>query len=108
LQNRALRACCAEHGIAVTAYKPLADGGVARDPVLGRIAVRHGVSAPAVALAWLIRRGLIAIPASGRREHMAANLRAAEVRLTDADLAAIDALDRGERLINPAKSPRWD
>jgi 2,5-diketo-D-gluconate reductase B len=108
LQNRTLRACCAAHGIAVTAYKPLADGRVARDPVLGPIAVRHGVSAPAVALAWLMRRGLVAIPASGNREHMAANLRATDVRLTDADLAAIDALDRGERLINPAKSPRWD
>jgi 2,5-diketo-D-gluconate reductase B len=108
LQNRALRACCEAHGIVVTAYMPLAGGRVARDPVLKRIAERHGVSAPVVTLAWLLQRGMIAIPASGRRDHMAENLRALELTLGDDEIIAIDALDRGLRLIDPAKSPDWD
>jgi 2,5-diketo-D-gluconate reductase B len=108
LQNRAVRSCCRRHGIVVTAYMPLAGGRVAGDPLLKRIAARHGVSAPAIALAWLTQRGMVAIPASGRREHMAANLRALDVTLEDDELVSIDGLDRGERLINPAKSPEWD
>lgn len=108
LQNRAVRDCCRTRGIAVTAYMPLAGGRVAGDPVLQRFADRHGVSAPAIALAWLMQRGMIAIPASGRREHMAENLRALDVALDEDELASIDALDRGERLINPAKAPTWD
>jgi hypothetical protein len=39
---------------------------------------------------------------------MAANLRALDVTLEDDELVSIDGLDRGERLINPAKSPEWD
>ena len=39
---------------------------------------------------------------------MAANLAAADLRLSDADMAAMAATDRNHRMINPAKSPVWD
>lgn len=108
LANRAVRECCAKHGIVVTAYMPLAGGRVVEDPVLGRIGEQHRVPAATVALAWLLHRGMVAIPASGRREHMESNLRALDIRLDDAELAAIDRLDHGLRLIDPAKAPPWD
>jgi 2,5-diketo-D-gluconate reductase B len=108
LQNHPVRTCCASHGMIVTAYMPLAGGRVTTDPVIGRIAAKHGESPATVTLAWLLARGMAAIPASGRRDHMAANLRALDLRLDEDDLAAIDARDRGERLIDPAKSPAWD
>jgi 2,5-diketo-D-gluconate reductase B len=107
-QNHPVRACCATQGIDVTAYMPLAGGRVTRDPIIGSIAAQHGESAATVTLAWLLARGLAAIPASARRDHMADNLRALDLRLDDDDLAAIDACNRGERLIDPAKSPAWD
>lgn len=107
-QNHPVRACCAAQGIGVTAYMPLAGGRVMTDPVIGRIATTHGESPATVTLAWLLARGMAAIPASGRRDHLAANLRALDLRLDEGDLAAIDACDRGERLIDPAKSPAWD
>jgi len=108
LQNREVQACCRRHGISVTAYMPLAGGRVSDDPHLTRIGARHHERATTVALAWLLQRGIVAIPASGSRDHMAANLRALAVTLADDELAAIDALDRGNRLINPGKSPQWD
>jgi 2,5-diketo-D-gluconate reductase B len=108
LQNRALRACCEAHGIVVTAYMPLAGGRLASDPTLRRIAERHGVSPPVVTLTWLFQHGMFAIPASGRRDHMAENLRALELTLGDDEMTAIDALHRGLRLIDPAKAPVWD
>jgi 2,5-diketo-D-gluconate reductase B len=107
-QNHPVRACCAMEDIDVTAYMPLAGGRVMTDPAIGRIAAAHGESAATVTLAWLLARGMAAIPASGRRDHMAANLRALDLRLDEDDLAAIDARDRGDRLIDPAKSPAWD
>lgn len=110
LQNRALVDFCRAEGIRVTAYLPLAYGKVNQDPVLQAIAIRHGVSAAQVSLAWLLQRGLLVIPSSTQATHIRDNLAAARIVLTDDDMAAIAALDRNERLIDPAElAPRqWD
>lgn len=108
LQNRTLRAYCAQAGIAVTAYMPLAKGQVAIDPVLKRIGREHGRSAAQVALAFLLQEGMIVIPASRRPQNLAENLEAVDLRLSPEDLRQIRALDRGERMINPPVPPLWD
>jgi 2,5-diketo-D-gluconate reductase B len=108
LQNRRVRTVCSGLGMTVTAYLPLASGRAVADPVIEAIGRAHDEPAAAVALAWLLAGGLAVIPASARADHLAANLRALSVTLTEAELAAIDALDRGQRLVNPAKSPAWD
>jgi 2,5-diketo-D-gluconate reductase B len=108
LQNRTLRRYCSENGIAVTAYMPLAKGRVAQDPVLQRIGGRHGATPAQVALAFLMQEGLIVIPASTRKEKLEENLRALDVRLDTGEMNEIRALDRGERMINPAVPPAWD
>lgn len=108
LQGRRLRAACERHGVRTTAYLPLAKGKVADDPALQRIARRHGVAPATVALAWLLQSGMIAIPASSRREHMEANYGALSLALDLAEMAEIGALDRGERIIDPPKAPAWD
>jgi 2,5-diketo-D-gluconate reductase B len=108
LQNRKLCAYCARRGITVTAYVPLAKGRVAHEPLLRRIAARHGALPSQIALAWLMQQGIAVIPASSRREHMAANLKAQDIRLCEEEMAAIGGLDRGERIIDPATAPAWD
>ena len=108
LQNRRLRAGCARHGIPVTAYMPLAGGLVMHDVLLRQIGARYATSPATVTLAWLLGRGLIVIPASTNRAHLASNLAALDLVLEPAEMAAIDALDRRQRLIDPAKSPAWD
>jgi 2,5-diketo-D-gluconate reductase B len=108
LQNRKLRRHAAGKGISVTAYMPLGRGRLLADPQIGRIAERNGVGPAVLILAWLVQSGMIVVPASTSRNHMAANLAAAELKLSAADMAAMDALDRGERFINPAKAPEWD
>ncbi len=108
LQNRKLRAHCTEKGIAVTAYLPLARGKTAEDPVLRRIGAKHGATGAQVSLAFLMREGLIVIPATSRPERLAENLGALDVILDEEDIAAIRALDRGERLVNPASAPAWE
>lgn len=108
LQNRVVSACCAAHDITVTAYLPIARNLVAKDPVICGIARDHGVEPSAVSLAWLLQKGVIAIPASSQREHLESNWRAASVKLATEEMRAIDALDRGQRLINPSTAPDWD
>jgi 2,5-diketo-D-gluconate reductase B len=109
LQNRAVAAFAREHGIHVTAYMPLAYGKVMQDPVIARIADRLRATPAQVALAWSLRQGYAVIPSSTRRANLEANLAAANVALTDDDMAAIAALDANERIANPEGiAPLWD
>ena len=108
LQNRAVAAFAREHGIHVTAYMPLAYGKALLDPVIQAIAARMGATPAQVTLAWLMAKGYAVIPSSTKRENLAANLGALEVRLAADDVAAIDALERGERLVSPDFGPLWD
>lgn len=95
--------------IAVTAYSPLGRGGLADDAVLAGIGRRHGATGAQVALAWLLEQDRVAaIPKSGRIENMRANLAALDLRLTDEDRAAIAALPKDRRFVNPSWSPVWD
>jgi len=108
LQNRALDAFLVDAGIHLTAYMPLAYGKVMIDATIGRIAREHGATPAQVALAWALARGHAAIPSSTRRANLESNLRARDLILSAHDLAAIDALDRGERLVDPDFAPCWD
>jgi 2,5-diketo-D-gluconate reductase B len=108
LQNRSVAALAREHGIHVTAYMPLAYGKALLDPVIQSIAARLHVTPPQVTLAWLMAKGYAVIPSSTKRENLAANLGALGLELGTADIAAIDGLERGERLVNPDFAPVWD
>jgi 2,5-diketo-D-gluconate reductase B len=95
-------------GLTLTAYQPLCRGAVASDPVLQRIGMKHGVTASAVSLAFLMALDHFVIPASASETNLRANLRARDVTLDRDDMQAIHALHRGDRCINPEKSPAWD
>lgn len=87
LQNPTLVALAREQGIHLTSYMTPAQ----------------------VALAWALQRGFSVIPSSTKRENLQSNLRSPALRLNGAELARIDALDRGERLVDPeGLAPVWD
>ncbi len=87
-----------EHGVALMAYCPLAQGGglargLMQNKVLQGIADAHGITVPQLILAWDIRDGnTIAIPRSSRAEHTLSNAAADKVVLTEEDLRRIDAV----------------
>jgi 2,5-diketo-D-gluconate reductase B len=108
LQARKLNAYARAIGLTLTAYQPLAKGEVNGDPILARIAAKYGLSAAAVALAFLMAEGHIVIPASGSEANLRANFAANSLALTENEMAEIRMLDRRYRRINPEKSPRWD
>ena len=109
LQNPALTAFLQAQGICVTSYMTLAYGKVLQDPVLGEIAAKHQATVAQVALAWALNRGWTVIPSSTRRENLAGNLLARDLRLDADDMARIAALDRAQREVNPeGLAPVWD
>src|ERR1700731_650244 len=75
---------CEANGIAFIPWFPLGAGKVAGE-VLNQIAKAHGATPKQVALAWLLRRSPIMLPIPGTSsvEHLAENVAAASVRLTD-------------------------
>lgn len=107
-QNRVMSQFCAERGMNVTAFSPLALGRVATDPVLLAIGAEIGATAAQVALAFLIARGYSVIPASTRPDHMRDNLSAGGLVLSAAQMARIGELDRNQRLLSPEHAPNWD
>lgn len=109
LQNRALATFLHSQGITPTSYMTLAYGKVLKDPVLTAIAAKHGATPAQVALAWALRLGYAVIPSSTKREHLASNLLAQQLRLDDDDMARIVALERNGREVDPeGLAPAWD
>ena len=90
-----------ENGIVVQCWYPLGGRGYTAellgDPVISAIADAHGVSSAQVILRWDLQRGIVVIPGSGNPEHIKENLDLFGFELTEEEMAAIAALDRGEK-----------
>ena len=83
---------CREHGVAVMAYSPLDEGPLAHHPKLRPLASGLGITPAQLAIAWAARDRLVcAIPKASTPEHVRSNRAAADVRLDDETLAALDA-----------------
>ncbi|MDX2647206.1 aldo/keto reductase [Streptomyces sp. PA03-1a] len=98
LQQAELRAFHARHGIATEAWSPLAQGAVLKDPVITGIAGRLGRTPAQVILRWHLQLGNVVIPKSVTPERIRENLDVFDFVLSDADVAAITALDNGTRI----------
>ncbi len=93
----------------LTAYSPLAQGQALADATVREVARAHGVGPAAVALAWLLGQDRVAaIPKASSDAHRASNLAAADLSLTADDRAALDALPKDHRTIDPDFGPDWD
>ncbi|GAA0923531.1 aldo/keto reductase [Streptomyces thermoalcalitolerans] len=97
LQQRELRALHAELGIATEAWSPLAQGAVLGDATITGIAERHGKSPAQVVLRWHLQLGTIVIPKSVTPTRIRENIDVFDFTLTDEEMDAIAALDRGLR-----------
>jgi 2,5-diketo-D-gluconate reductase A len=91
------RAATLRHGALVQAWSPLGQGGgELTDPVVTALADKHGKTPAQVVLRWHLDRGDIVFPKSTHRERLAENLDVFDFALTDDEVTALNALDRGE------------
>jgi diketogulonate reductase-like aldo/keto reductase len=83
--------CQNKLGLPVMAYSPIAQGRALRHPAVRGIAAQHDVAPAQVALAWVLRHaGVVAIPKASTPDHVREDRAALDLRLTHADLAALD------------------
>ncbi|EMA17117.1 aldo/keto reductase [Haloarcula amylolytica] len=97
--RESLLADAQKHGYPLVAYAPLAGGRVFEDPTVVDIADQHDTSPAAVSIAWVTSyENVVTIPKASSRPHLEANLAAADLELTDAEIARIEAIEREEEL----------
>ena len=88
-------------GIIVEAWYPFGGRGhtseMFADATISRIAQAHGKSSAQVILRWDLQKGVVVIPGSSNPDHIQENISVFDFELTDEEMAAINALDRGEK-----------
>jgi len=112
LQQEEMLNYCKKHNIYLTAYSPLGSGDrpeamkAANEPSLlenstvVNIARAHGCNAAQVLLKWAIQRGTSVIPKSTNPDRLAENLDAANLKLSNQEMADLAKLERGFRYVN--------
>lgn len=105
-----LKKTAAELGSSVTAWSPLAQGKIADDPVLKRIAAAHGKTPGQVTLRWLVQQGVIAIPRTAKESRAKENFDLWDFALSAEEVRMIDALGSPQGRIGDWLDPafRWD
>lgn len=94
--NEKVRGYAREHGIAIEAWSPIAQGDVLGDAVINRIADGLGRTAAQVVLRWHIQRGDVVFPKTVNPDRMKSNFELFDFELDERAMEAISALDRGE------------
>jgi 2,5-diketo-D-gluconate reductase A len=95
--NDTVRAYARAHGIVTEAWSPIARGKVLSDGTVTRIAAEVGRTPAQVVLRWHLQRGDVVFPKSTTPSRIRENLALFDLELTEDQMAALSALDRGEQ-----------
>ena len=97
-----LKQFCAENGITLTAYSPLAQGEDLNLEVVKRLAGKYNRSEAQIIINWLISHDIAAVPRSTKPARMEENLKAADFEMSPEDIGAIDNIQPDDnRLLGP-------
>jgi len=110
LDQRKLLAAANDLGIRLTAYMPIARGKVPEHPEVRRIAEAVGALPAQVALAWVTAKEVTPVCMSTKRANLASNLAAQQIKLSDEDMATLDALSQPSQRFceRDSDNPVWD
>ncbi len=101
LYQKELYEYCNDNNISLTAYSPIARGGVFGDPVIVEIGKKYNKNEAQITLKWMIQKDIIVIPRSSNGAHIKANFDIFDFELNIDDIYRIDNIDKQERLIDP-------
>lgn len=93
-----------QNGIQMEAWAPLAEGrhGLFTNDTLATIGKKYNKTVAQVCVRWHYQRGIIAIPRSHQKAHIAENINVFDFSLDDSDMLAISKLD-----LNTTQFPEW-
>jgi 2,5-diketo-D-gluconate reductase A len=97
-QQREVTEWAAAHDVRIEAWGPLGQGkyDLFGAPPIAAAAQAHGKTPAQAVLRWHLQKGFVVFPKSVRRERLEENLDVLDFELTDAEVAAIDAMDAGD------------
>jgi diketogulonate reductase-like aldo/keto reductase len=82
---------CRSHGVPIMAYSPIEQARMLSHAGLKKLAAKRGVTPAQLALAWLLHQdGVVVIPKAGQIKHVDENAAALDIKLSAAELAALD------------------
>jgi 2,5-diketo-D-gluconate reductase B len=109
LDQTKVREACAQHGLALVAYSPIAKGRIRNDRALARIGDRYGKSAAQVCLRWLVQQNVSAIPRTSKLERLSENINIFDFELSEPDMTQISQMGSAKtRLTDFGFAPKWD
>ena len=110
LQQWETKKICDENGMYLMAYFPLGGASNARsvsvpgpmeDPVIKSIADKYHKTPAQIMIRWAVQRGTICIPKSIHENRILENCSIFDFELSEEDMSAIKALDKGYRYARP-------
>lgn len=100
-QERDVKAAIAGAGTVLESWFPLCGKADCQklfaDPVIAEVAGNHGVSPAQAVIRWHLQSGNVCIPGSSNPDHIREDADVFDFELAADEMAAIDALDRGQR-----------
>jgi 2,5-diketo-D-gluconate reductase B len=109
LDQSKVRQACAQHGLAMVAYSPVAKGRIKGDETLARIGRVHGKTAAQICLRWLVQQNVSAIPRTSKLERLSENIDIFDFELTDIEMEQISRMGSAKtRLTDFGFAPKWD
>lgn len=88
---------CNANNIQYEAWSPLMQGHIFDLEVMKEIAHRYNKTIAQIVLRWDLQKGVVTIPKSSKKERIIANADLFDFEISEADIKALDALDRGKR-----------
>jgi 2,5-diketo-D-gluconate reductase B len=109
LDQTKVREACAQHGMALVAYSPVAKGRVKGDATLTQIGRAHGKTAAQVCLRWLVQQNVSAIPRTSKIERLSENIEIFDFELSEEEMGQISQMGSAKgRLTDFGFAPKWD
>ncbi|WP_127023155.1 aldo/keto reductase [Flagellimonas beolgyonensis] len=88
---------CNANNIQYEAWSPLMQGHIFDLEVMKEMAHRYNKTIAQIVLRWDLQKGVVTIPKSSKKERIIANADLFDFEISEADMKALNALDRGKR-----------
>ncbi|XP_060939849.1 uncharacterized oxidoreductase ZK1290.5-like [Limanda limanda] len=89
---------CQHEGIAFQGYCPLAKGQVLSSPTIIQVAQKYRRTPAQICIRWSVQNGVITIPKSTKKEHVAENYQVLDFQLDEEDMLVINKMHDGRHV----------
>ena len=83
---------CADRGILVQAYSPIAHGEMLKNAFVAEMAATYGVTVPQLCIRYTLQLGTVSLPKTANPDHMRSNAQV-DFTISDVDMDALQGLE---------------